>query len=165
MSRRWGTAADASIGRTLSNFLVHDVHDMRLLQGMSHQCGDLGKHLSIVIINFDVPSHQMHPGKLPPKPMYTLADALTCPASSGTAVMNALVDNVRAAPLFSTLTRGLWLPQPNPAPIHVVQVRYCALAGLEGRQVLFAKACSKVTVLCRAWHQAAAVLPSFVLWT
>lgn len=104
MVRRWDTAAEAAIGRSLGNFLVHDVHDMRILRGLARRCGELGQHLSIVIINFDVPTHQMHPARLPPQLMFTLKDALTCTGSSATAVINALVDNVRAAPLFPSLT-------------------------------------------------------------
>jgi hypothetical protein len=91
---RWETAADAAIGRTLGDFLVHDMHDLRLLKDLAGRCGQLARHLTIVETNFDVPLHQMPPNRLPPQQLCSLANVLSCPGHFGSTVINRLVDYV-----------------------------------------------------------------------
>jgi hypothetical protein len=71
VSHRWCTAVDAAIGKELSNFIVHDVHDMRLLRGLACQAG-MGHWLSVTQMSYDLPQHTMPPARLPPSELLTL---------------------------------------------------------------------------------------------
>jgi hypothetical protein len=62
---------DAAIGKELRNFIVHDVHDMRLLRGLARQVG-MGQWLSITQMSYDLPQHTMPPARLPPAELRTI---------------------------------------------------------------------------------------------
>lgn len=62
---------DAAIGKQLSNFIVHDLHDMRLLRGLARQAG-MGTWLSVTQMSYDLPQHTMPPARLPPPGLVTL---------------------------------------------------------------------------------------------
>lgn len=68
---RWSVAVDAAIGKDLSNFVVHDAHDMRLLRALGREAG-LGQWLSVTQMNFDLPRHAMAPTRLLPPELLTL---------------------------------------------------------------------------------------------
>ena len=85
---------DAAIGNGLSNFIVHDAHDMRLLQELGRGAR-MGARLSITVLSYDVPRHALHPGRLPPGQFSTLLQMLTCDGEHSNTVMNVLVDQVR----------------------------------------------------------------------
>lgn len=61
---------DAAIGKDLSNFIVHDLHDMRLLRGLARQAGC--PWLSVTQMSYDLPQHTMPPARLPPSGLLTL---------------------------------------------------------------------------------------------
>jgi hypothetical protein len=62
---------DAAIGKDLSNFIVHDLHDMRLLRGLARQAG-MGQWLSVTQMSYDLPQHTIPPARLPPAGLVTL---------------------------------------------------------------------------------------------
>ncbi|KAK9811990.1 hypothetical protein WJX73_006757 [Symbiochloris irregularis] len=53
----WATAVEASIGTLFNQFLVHDEHDMKLLQSINTSCR--GPSLTIGKRSFDLPPHNM----------------------------------------------------------------------------------------------------------
>lgn len=73
---RWSVAVDAAIGKELSNFVVHDAHDLRLLRALGREAG-LGNWLSVTQLNFDLPLHTLAPGRLPPPELLTLLQVMS----------------------------------------------------------------------------------------
>jgi len=85
---RWNKAVDAAIGNHLSNFIVHDAHDMQLLRGLGRQAG-LGSRLSISVMDYDIRRHET-----PPPQLLTLLQALSCDHERRDTVLNVLIDQV-----------------------------------------------------------------------
>jgi hypothetical protein len=86
-------AAENCVGPALSNFLVSDQHDLRLLYQLMARCKNT--NIRVCVTRFDLPRHRIPADKAPPAGVQTLMQVLACTDQQvETVVFNHLVDFV-----------------------------------------------------------------------
>ncbi len=121
---RWATVVEAALLSHLNKFLVHDHHDLQILKEIARQSGVQMPRVDVATL--DIPHHTLPSHALPPPPMLTVLQVLSCNDKlAEPAIFNNLIDTVRNH-------LGMCLPN-SCAWLNLLAVHLCAC--MEAKQL------------------------------